>query len=145
MVYDGLTLSLVDHSPDEEDTDKAETTPDEEHLTLEIRVTWSVIDHVRCGVSNSPVQQPIACSRHRQRLGSDLQWEDLSRHDPSHRSPAGRKEKDVDADEGDQGLLGGLVCDAGSCADTSDDELADGHADGTEEEKAPSPPSLYAV
>lgn len=87
MVYDRLTLGLVDHSPHEEDTDEAEAAPDEEHLALKIGVTWTRIDHVWCGISDSPVEQPVARGRHRERLGSDLQWEDLTSHDPGYRPP----------------------------------------------------------
>lgn len=54
------TFGLVDHSPDEEDTDETASTPDEEHLSTHIGVTWARVDHVRGGVTNTEVEKPVA-------------------------------------------------------------------------------------
>ena len=54
-------------------------------------------------------------------------------------------EENVDADEGDQSLLSYNVLDANAGTDTSNDELADSHANGTEEQKRATTPSLNEV
>lgn len=54
-------------------------------------------------------------------------------------------EEDVDADEGDQSLLSHYVLDANAGTNASDDELADSHADGAEEQKRATAPSLNEV
>jgi hypothetical protein len=54
-------------------------------------------------------------------------------------------EEDVDADEGDQCLLSYNVLDANAGTNTSNDELADSHANGAEEQKRATTPSLNEV
>jgi hypothetical protein len=54
-------------------------------------------------------------------------------------------EENVDADEGNQSLLSYNVLDADAGANTSNDELADSHADGAEEQKRATTPSLNEV
>ena len=81
------SLGLVDHGPDEEDANKAASTPDEEDLSTHVGVAGTVIDHVWGSVSNGKVEQPVGCCSHRERLGSDLEREDLTSNDPGNRSP----------------------------------------------------------
>ena len=69
-------------------------------------------------------------SSHGEGLGADLQREDFSRYHPRDRAPGACEEEDVDADECNQGALGNEVLNADTGANTSDDELADGHANG---------------
>jgi hypothetical protein len=45
------------------------------------------VGHVRCGVRNRPVEQPVGGGGHRKGLGSDLQGEDLTGDNPSTRAP----------------------------------------------------------
>lgn len=140
-----LTLGLVDHGPHEEDANETESAPEEEDFTLQVGVAWTIVDEVRCGVGDRPVQQPVTRRRHRQRLGSDLQWENLTSHNPCNRSPRAGEEEDVDAHESDESFLRGFVLDSGSCADAGDDELRDCHADGAEEEEGATTPGFDEV
>ena len=116
-----------------EDTNEAEAAPHEEHFRLQICVTGPRVDHVWCCVGNSPVQEPVGRSGHRQRLGSDLQWEDLASNDPGTWSPRAGEEEDVDAHEGDESLLTGQVIGTNTSADTSNNKLAYSHADSPHE------------
>ena len=86
-LLEGKTLGLVDHGPDEEDADEAASAPDEEDLGTHVGVTGTVVDHVGGGVSDSKVQKPVRCGRHRKGLGADLEREDLTSHNPCDRSP----------------------------------------------------------
>jgi hypothetical protein len=54
------TLGLIDHGPNEECADEAESTPDEEDLSTEIGIARAVVDHVRCSVSDGEVEEPVA-------------------------------------------------------------------------------------
>lgn len=85
-----------------------------------------------------------------QALGTVLEREDLARDDPGERAPGGSEEENVDADKGDASLLGVRVVDDDLAlvilarrqgSEHRDEELADGHADGTaKKEKAAAPP-----
>lgn len=144
-LLEGETLGLVDHAPDEEDADEAASAPDEEDLGAQVGVTGAVIDHVRGGVSNGEVEEPVAGSGHGERLGTDLERENLTGNDPGDWAPGAGKEEDVDADECDQSLLGSHVLNTSDSTGNSDDELADSHTDGTEEEEVAATPLLDKV
>jgi hypothetical protein len=83
----GQTLGLVDHGPDECDADEAEAAPHEEDLGLKVRVAGTVVDHVRGGVGDGPVEEPVGGGGHGEGLGANLQWEDLAGDDPGDRTP----------------------------------------------------------
>lgn len=85
-LLEGETLGLVDHQVDEGNADEAEGTPQEEHLGLQTSITRANVDKVGGGVGNSPVEQPIRGGSHGQRLGADLEREDLTSDDPSDRT-----------------------------------------------------------
>lgn len=81
---------------------------------------------------------------HGQALRADLKWEDLASHDPSNWSPGRGEEEDKDTDECNGSLLRGNIldnCDARSILAQScgtedrNEELGDGHADGTPEKQ----------
>lgn len=57
-----------------------ERSPDEEDFTAEVGVF--LVDHVRSSVGNGPVQEPVGGCCDRKTLGSDLQREHFSGHDP---------------------------------------------------------------
>jgi hypothetical protein len=57
-LFERKTLSLVNHEPDESNADEAESSPDEENLGLEIGALF--VDHVGSGVSDGPVEEPVA-------------------------------------------------------------------------------------
>jgi len=63
-LLEGQTLSLVDHAPNECDADEAETAPHEEDLGLQVGVARTVVDHIRGGVSNRPVEKPVGGGGH---------------------------------------------------------------------------------
>ena len=137
------TLSLVDAGVNEQSTDEAESTPDEEHLGLEIGVSRSAVDHVRGGVGNSPVEQPVGGGGDGETLGTRLEGEEFTRHDPRDRAPGAGEEEDVDAHEGDEDFVRDVG--VGGCADDCDDELRDAHSHGTEHEERAATPFLDHV
>jgi hypothetical protein len=57
-LLEGEALGLIDHSPDEEDADKAASAPDEEDLGTHVGVAWAVVDHVGGGVADGEVEEP---------------------------------------------------------------------------------------
>ena len=88
-LLEGQTLGLVDHEVDEGDTDEAEAAPDEEDLGLQVGVARALIDHVGGGVGDGPVEEPVGGGGHGQRLGADLEGEDLASNDPGNGTPGG--------------------------------------------------------
>ena len=58
------TLGLVDHGPDEEDADEAASAPDEEDLGTQVGIARACVDHVRGGVSNTEVEEPVGGRGH---------------------------------------------------------------------------------
>lgn len=137
-LFQGESLGLVDHEVNEYAADTAEPSPDPEDVGVDSG------SHVGCRICNGPVEQPVGGGSHRERLGSDLQGEDLTSDDPCTRSPRAGKEEDVDADERDESLLGGLVGDRHE-TDSSNDKLTNGHTDGSEEQELSSTPLLDQV
>lgn len=96
----------------------------------------------------------VGSGGHGQALRADLEWEDLASDDPSDWSPGGGKEEDEDTDERDGRLLRSDVLDdrhtsislaQGRCTKNGDEELRDGHADGTPEEERTSTPLVDGV
>ena len=137
------SLSLVNHGPHEHEAEDAAPAPNEEDLALQIdalRRPIGIVDQVWRRVRDSPVQKPIRRGGHRQTLRANLEWEDLARHDPRDWTPRAREKEDVDADECDCGVLGGLVGLGCDCAGDGDDELAYGHSGSAEEEERSAAP-----
>jgi hypothetical protein len=139
------TLGLINHKVHKRNTQKAAREPDEKDLALQIRVSWAEIDEIRCRVGDGPVEEPVRGRRHRETFCADFEREDLACYDPGDRTPGGREEEDVDADEGDGGALGGEVEGEGEASDGvlagvdgaegGNDELRDAHPDGAGEEE----------
>lgn len=123
------TLGLVDHEPNEEEANAAESAPDEEHLGLQVRVLF--VDHVRCRVGNRKVEEPVGRRCHGEGFGADFEREEFAGYDPCDGPPAGGEVVDVQADERDGGALSGKIGRAGDGARDGHDELADTHASGT--------------
>lgn len=144
-LLEGKTLGLVDHAPDEEDADEAASTPDEEDLGTHVGIARTRVDHVRSGVSNGEVEKPVASSGHGEGLGADLEREDLSSDNPGDWAPRAGEEEDVDADKCNQSLLGRHVVNTSNGTSNGDNELADSHTDGTEEEEVAATPLLNKV
>lgn len=77
----------------------------EEHLRLQVCVSFSFVDHVRCRIRKSEVEQPVGGCCHGQGFGSDLQREQFTSDDPGHRTPRACEEEDVEAYESDGNFL----------------------------------------
>lgn len=137
-LFERQALGLINAGVNKHTTDKAESTPDEEHLRLEIGVSRSAVHHVRGGVGNSPVEQPVGGGGDGETLGTGLEREQFTCHDPRDRTPGTGEEEDVDAHEGDEDFVRHIVVDG--CAHDRDDQLRDAHAHGTEHEKRATTP-----
>lgn len=139
----GKTLGLVNASVNKHTTDEAESTPNEEHLRLEVGVSRSAVHHVRSSVGNSPVEQPVGGGGDGETLGASLEGEQFTGDDPGDGAPGASEEEDVDAHEGDEDLVRDVGVDG--CADDGDDELRDAHSDSTEHEQRTTTPFLDHV
>ena len=137
------TLGLVDAGVHKDKRDEAEATPDEEYLGLQVGIARTAVDHVRSSVGDGPVEQPVGGGCDGETLGTGLQWEQLTSHNPSHRSPGAGEEEDVDADEGDQDLVGHVG--RGCSANDGDDKLADTHANSSKHQQRTTTPLLNHV
>lgn len=144
-------LCLIDEKVDKGDADKAAAKPHKEDLGLQVGVARAVVDQVRGGVGNSPVEQPVGGRGHGQGARAVLQREDFAGDDPAEGAPGRGKEEDVDTDKGDAGLLGGKIVHenvaenilaGGGGAEHGNDELADAHADGAAQKQGATAPAL---
>jgi hypothetical protein len=68
-------------------TYKTETSPNEEHTRLEVRISWALIHHVGCGVGNGEVKKPVGGGGHGEAFGTDFEWEQFSGYDPCDWTP----------------------------------------------------------
>lgn len=129
----------------------AETSPDEEDGRLEVASVLA--DHVGGDDSDDGVPQPVGSSRETNATRSDGEREDLANDDPGTGTPGGGKEEDEDGNEGDLGVdsadvvgsdlvrvvVGGSgvgVVETDSDTDDGNEELADKHTEGTDDEDA---------
>ena len=150
-LFEGEAFGFVDHAPDEEDADEAAASPNKEDFGAEIGVARVVIDQVGCRTTNdlisdgtlwdidenslsySPIEKPVRCGGHRERLGSHLEREELTSDNPSNWSPGAGKKEDVDADKGNQCLLGSHIARSDNSSNNGDNELADSHSNRAKE------------
>lgn len=137
------TLGLVDEEVGEDGAAEAGGSPDPEHLGGEAGTSWALVDEVRGSVADTEVPEPVGRSAERHTLGTDAEREDLSADDPSSRTPSGGETGDVEADEGNESLLGGGVFVTEVSAEGSNDELTDGHVEGTTDEEPSTTSSLH--
>lgn len=86
-LFQAQSLGLIDEEPDKGDAQEATAKPDEEDLGLEVGVATAVVDKVRRGIGNGPVEEPIGGSGHAERLGTRLEGEDFASDDPGERTP----------------------------------------------------------
>jgi hypothetical protein len=142
-LFERKTLGLINAGVNKHTTYKAEATPDEEHLRLEIGVTGAAVHHVRGSVGNSPVEQPVGGGGDGETLRPSLKWEEFTCHDPGDRTPRTGEEEDVNTHEGDEDFVRHIIVDG--CAHDRDDQLADTHAHSTEHEKRTTTPFLDHV
>lgn len=153
----GQTLGLGDEEVGVDKGAGAETTPDEEDGRLEVAAVLA--DHVGSDDSNDGVPEPVGGGGQTDTTRSDGEREDLANDDPGTGTPGGGEEEDEDGDEGDLSVDGrDVVGDAGirislggggvgvveADGDTNDgdEELADEHTQGTEDENLASAESL---
>jgi len=137
------TLGLIYEHVDEYHTNEAATSPDEEYLHTQVGVTWSGINHVWSSITDSEVKEPVGGGGDGQSFSTNLEGEQLSGNDPSDRSPRAGKEEDIEADKGNEDLVGDKGCSGNT--DDGDDELTDAHTDGTEEEEVTTTHALNQI
>lgn len=140
------TLGLGNEEVRVHQAGSAETTPDKEDRGLHVTVVSA--DHVRSNDGNDGVPEPVGGSGQSNTAGTNGDREDLANENPGTRTPGRGEEEDVDGDQGDLGIDSGDVVgdsataairvglvETGSNTDNGDDELADEHTEGTEDEK----------
>merc|ERR1712225_201782 len=145
-LLEGESLGLRDEEVGVHKGGSAETTPDEEDRGAEVAPVLT--DHVRGDDGDDGVPEPVRGGREGDTTGSDGEREDLTDDDPRARTPGGGEEEDEDGNEGDlsvngadvlgnclAGSVGGELVEADGDTDDSDDELADGHGAGTDDEE----------
>jgi hypothetical protein len=155
------TLGLRDHKVRVDKGASAETSPDEEDGRSE--VTPVGVDHVRGDHGDDGVPEPVGGGGKGDTSGSDGQGEDLSDQDPSTGTPSAGKEEDEDGDKGDLGVDGrdvlgdhdgvtvgvdtGLdeLVETDGDSDDGDEELADHHGTGTDDQELSSTKLLDGV
>jgi hypothetical protein len=93
------------------------------------------------GVTHA-VPEPVRCGREGDAAGTNWQGENLANDDPGARAPSCGKEKDVDADKGDNRTDGVGVLAIGN-ADNRDDKLTDNHTQSTPDQKRATAHSLH--
>jgi len=118
--------------------------PDEEHLDLETGGPGLLVDQVGSGITDTKVPQPVGGDGEGHGLGTNVEREDLTGDDPGDRTPCGSEECNVDANESDQNLLSGRVRSRDRDADDGDQELANAHPGGTDQEQPPTTEPLDA-
>jgi hypothetical protein len=150
------TLGLRNEEVRVDEAASAETTPDEEDGGLHVTVVRA--DHVRGNDGNDGVPEPVGGSGQSNTARTDGDREDLANENPGTRTPGRCEEEDVDGDQGDLGVdsrdvVGdsataaidvGLV-EADGDTNNGDDELADEHTEGTEDEERTTTVSLNSV
>ncbi|KFZ08750.1 hypothetical protein V501_05831 [Pseudogymnoascus sp. VKM F-4519 (FW-2642)] len=148
-LLEGEALGLGDEEVGEGEGDAAEGAPHEEHLGAEVGLSRLLADEVGgddCDDLGEVFPEPVGGGGETDTARADGQGEDLADDDPGAGAPGEGEEGDVDADEGDHGLDGGLVVlsrGAGRDADDADDKLCDDHAHGAEDEDAATAEALH--
>lgn len=141
------TLGLGDEEVGVDEGASAKTTPHEEDARLQVAV--SLTNHVGCNDGNNGVPQPVGGGGQGDTTGTDGQGEDLANQDPGAGAPGGSEKEDEDGDEGDLSVHGRDVVGNGRVGvrgvwvgvvetdrntNDSDEELADKHTKGTDNE-----------
>jgi hypothetical protein len=116
-LFERETFGFVDHKPatrmsqlcvvrkvvlenlHKRDANEAKRSPDEEDFALQICAF--LINHIRCRISNSPIQKPVTRRRHGEALRTSFQWEKFTGDYPGDWSPRTGEEEDVYAYKGD--------------------------------------------
>merc|ERR1712137_617170 len=154
VALDHGRATLLEGALDE--SDGAETSPDEEDGRLEVTLVGT--DHVGGDDGDDGVPEPVGGGGEGNTTRADGEREDLTDEDPGTRTPCGGEEEDEDGDERNLGVdgrdvvgTGGAVGEGGgvveSLSDTDDgnQELADQHTESTEEEECTATELLHSV
>lgn len=142
-LFERETRGFVDEEVGEDTGAGAGGGPNEEHLGAETGVTWAGLDEVGGRVTDTKVPKPVGGDAKREGLGTDGEGEDFTADDPSGRAPGGSEAGDVDADKGDEDLLARGVGLADGGTGDGDDQFADSHPGGTEDEKLAATDALH--
>lgn len=145
----GQTLGLRDKEVGIDEGAGAQAAPDEEDRGLQVALILS--DHVRGDDGDDGVPQPVGGSGQTNTAGSDGQREDLANDNPGARAPGGSEPEDRDGNEGDLGVdsrnvvgdgrirvigVGVGLVETNGDTDGGNDELADKHTEGTNDENS---------
>ena len=152
----GQTLGLGNEEVGVDESDCAETSPDEEHRGA--KVTLIDTDHVGGNDGDDGVPEPVGGGGERNTTGADGERENLTNQNPGTRTPGGGEEKDEDGDERDLSVdsrkvvgAGGAISkgsglvEAHSDTDDSNEELADQHAESAVEQECATTELLHSV
>ena len=148
-LLEGEALGLGDEEVGVDEGSSTEAAPDEEDGRLHVALVG--VGHVGGDDGDDGVPQPVGGGGEGDTAGADGQGEDLADDDPGAGAPGGGEPEDEDGDEGDLGVDGGdvvgqvgltrgvrgvrvRVVEADGDTDDGDDELADQHAEGTDDE-----------
>jgi hypothetical protein len=150
------TLGLRNEEVGVDEGDGAETSPDEEHGRLEVTLVGT--DHVRGDDGDDGVPEPVGGGGKGNTTRANGQREDLTDEDPGTRTPGSGEEEDEDGDERNLGVdsgnvvgasgsvsEGGGVVETLSNTDDGNQELADQHAESTEQKKRAATKLLHSV
>ncbi|KFY88418.1 hypothetical protein V500_06350, partial [Pseudogymnoascus sp. VKM F-4518 (FW-2643)] len=147
-LLEGEALSLRDEEVGEGEGDAAEGAPHKEHLGAEVGLSWLLANEVG-GDDCDDLGEFVSFVRgggETDTARADRQGEDLADDDLGARALGEGEEGDVDADEGDHSLDGGLVVlsqGAGSDANNADDKLCNDHAYSAKDKDAATAEALY--
>ncbi len=132
-LFEGETLCLWDAEVCEYEASDTSGSPDEEHFWTEVTVFR--IDNVWGGISDTEIPEPVGRGRHGHCFSADGEGENFGGDDPCDGTPGGGEKGNVDADEGDEDFLAGLVGDGDGDTDDGDQVLADQHTSCSDEEE----------
>jgi len=133
---------------------KTRRPPDEKHFHTQTRsfhavnTSGGLVDEVRRRITDSEIPQPIASYAEGHTLCANIEWEYFSGDNPDYRTPRDSVERNIYAYESDQHTLRSqvhrLVCldVASSNTNNGDDEFAETHPRGTDEQQAPAAHSV---
>ena len=103
-LFKGESLGFRYKEVSKDETTRAETTPQEEDVGLEIALVFT--NHVRRDDGDDGIPKPIRRTGKGNTAGADGNRENFTSNDPCTRSPRGSEEENVDADEGNLSIDG---------------------------------------
>jgi len=134
-VNGGNDTDLGDTAVGERPTPGAGGSPNEEHLYFKTSRIWRLVDQVGRGVTDAKVPEPVRGGGEGHGLCANVEREDFTGDDPSDGTPGGGEEGNVDADESNQNLLPSGVRHGDRDTDNGDQELANAHSGGSNQQQ----------